>query len=55
MDLLLDTHVVFWAGAEPERLTAVAREALERRTAKVFVSALTAGEPPAPRNGERCG
>ena len=44
MDLLLDTHVVFWAGAEPEKLTTPVREALEHRTARVFVSALTAAE-----------
>ncbi len=44
MNLLLDTHVVIWALAEPERLSAGARRALGDPENEVVVSAVTALE-----------
>ncbi len=44
MNLLLDTHVVLWALAEPERLSAEARSAIEDGRDAVFVSAASAWE-----------
>lgn len=44
MNLLLDTHVVIWALAEPDRLSAAARRALGDPENEVVVSAVTALE-----------
>ncbi len=44
MRLLLDTQAFLWAIAEPERLSARARRAIEDGTNEVFVSAATAWE-----------
>jgi PIN domain nuclease of toxin-antitoxin system len=42
--LLLDTHTLFWAIAEPERLSETARSAIEAETAEVYVSVASAWE-----------
>ena len=42
--LLLDTHVVLWALAEPEKLTRPARTALEDAQNEVLVSVVSAWE-----------
>ena len=42
--LLLDTHVVLWALAEPEKLTRPARMALEDAENEVFVSVVSGWE-----------
>jgi PIN domain nuclease of toxin-antitoxin system len=44
LNLLLDTAVVIWATATPERLSTDARAALEARRNSVFVSAASAWE-----------
>lgn len=44
MNLLLDTHVVIWALAEPDRMSAAARRALGDPENEVVVSAVTALE-----------
>ena len=44
MKLLLDTHVLIWAATEPERMTKVAREAIEDPENDVRVSAVSAWE-----------
>lgn len=44
MRLLLDTHTLFWAIAEPERLSGAARAAIEAETADVYVSVASAWE-----------
>lgn len=44
MNILLDTHAFLWAVAEPHRLTASSREALETRLNRVLVSAVSIGE-----------
>ena len=41
---LLDTHVLLWSLAEPGRLSARARDALEDAHNEVFVSAVSAWE-----------
>ena len=42
--LLLDTHVVLWALAEPAKLTRPARTAMEEADNEVFVSVVSAWE-----------
>ena len=42
--LLLDTHVLLWSLAEPQKLSTRARNALEDARNDVFVSAVTAWE-----------
>lgn len=42
--LLLDTHVVLWAAATPERLNDPAREALVDPMARLLVSSISAAE-----------
>jgi PIN domain nuclease of toxin-antitoxin system len=42
--LLLDTHVVIWALDKPERLSAVARQAIETEANDIFVSVVTPWE-----------
>ena len=42
--LLLDTHVVLWALAEPEKLARPARTALEEAENEVFVSVVSGWE-----------
>jgi len=42
--LLLDTHVLLWALANPERLTSSTRELLEDTSHEVFVSAASLWE-----------
>ena len=42
--LLLDTHVLLWSLAEPRKLSARARDALENAHNDVFVSAVSAWE-----------
>jgi PIN domain nuclease of toxin-antitoxin system len=42
--LLLDTHVLVWAVAEPERLSAKVRSALEDSANDLVVSAVSAAE-----------
>ena len=44
MKLLLDTHVALWSFAEPERLSALAREAIVNRDNLVFLSAASTWE-----------
>jgi PIN domain nuclease of toxin-antitoxin system len=44
MNLSLDTHVLLWALSAPERLSAVARNAIEDPANIVFVSAAVAWE-----------
>lgn len=44
MKLLLDTHVLLWALAEPERLSDRARSAIEARRNTLYVSAASAWE-----------
>lgn len=44
MRLLLDTHVFLWAAAEPARLTAAARAAIQDGNNAVVVSAVTGWE-----------
>lgn len=44
MRVLLDTSVLFWAVAEPRRLGAAARAALESLETEVLVSAISAWE-----------
>lgn len=44
MRLLLDTHALIWALAEPQRLSAATREALTNPAHAVFVSAASAWE-----------
>lgn len=44
MKLLLDTHVALWSFAEPERLSARAREAIANRDNLVFLSAASTWE-----------
>ena len=44
MRLLLDTHAFLWAAADPDRLHANARAAIEDRTNEVLVSAGVAWE-----------
>lgn len=41
MRLLLDTHVLIWALAEPDKLSAKARAALVQADNEIFVSAAT--------------
>lgn len=41
MRLLLDTHVLLWALAEPDRLSAAARDALTDGTNDLFVSSVS--------------
>jgi PIN domain nuclease of toxin-antitoxin system len=42
--LLLDTHALFWAIAEPERLSEKARSLIEAETAEIYVSVASAWE-----------
>jgi PIN domain nuclease of toxin-antitoxin system len=42
--LLLDTHALFWAIAEPERLSDKARSLIEAETAEIYVSVASAWE-----------
>jgi len=42
--LLLDTHVVLWASSDAERLSGVARAAIEDPANRVFVSVVTGWE-----------
>jgi len=42
--LLLDTHILLWMAAQPERLSSAARAAVEAPGNTVFVSAVTAWE-----------
>jgi PIN domain nuclease of toxin-antitoxin system len=42
--VLLDTHTLIWAVAEPERLSARAREVLEDQATDLFVSAASVWE-----------
>jgi PIN domain nuclease of toxin-antitoxin system len=44
MNLLLDTHALAWFGAGSQKLSTVAREAMESVDARLFVSAVTAYE-----------
>lgn len=44
MRVLLDTHALLWADAEPERLSAKARALLESFSTEVLVSAASAWE-----------
>lgn len=44
MRLLLDTHVLVWALAEPRRLSTAGAAAIEDRTNEVWVSAASAWE-----------
>jgi PIN domain nuclease of toxin-antitoxin system len=42
--VLIDTHALLWADAEPQRLSARARSLIESFTTEVFVSAASAWE-----------
>jgi PIN domain nuclease of toxin-antitoxin system len=44
VNLLLDTHVLFWALMSPKLLTASARDALEAEANVVYVSVASAWE-----------
>lgn len=44
MSTLLDTHIFVWWLTEPQRLASHQRQAVEDRSAPVFVSAVTAWE-----------
>ena len=44
MRLLLDTHILLWSLAEPQRLSALARRALEDARNEVFVSPVSVWE-----------
>lgn len=44
IELLLDTHHVFWFGVEPEKLTAAERDLLDTPTTDVIVSAVSIWE-----------
>ncbi|MDP0500546.1 MAG: type II toxin-antitoxin system VapC family toxin [Verrucomicrobiota bacterium JB022] len=44
MRLLIDTHILFWALAVPERLTEAERKALEHAESTIFVSAASLWE-----------
>lgn len=44
MPVLIDTHVLLWADAEPGRLSARARSLVESFSTEVFVSAASAWE-----------
>ena len=44
MTYLLDTHVVLWALTAPARLGRTAREAIENRSSRLVVSAVSAWE-----------
>lgn len=44
MRLLIDTHILLWMAAQPERLSSAARAAVEAPSNTVFVSAVTAWE-----------
>lgn len=44
MTHLLDTHVLLWALTEPTRLGRAAREVIESRSSRLFVSAVSAWE-----------
>ena len=44
MRLLLDTHVLLWSAASPDRLSPAARAALEDGTNETFVSIVSAWE-----------
>jgi PIN domain nuclease of toxin-antitoxin system len=44
MELLLDTHTLLWALAEPERLSRTVRRHLEDRSNRLHVSAASAWE-----------
>jgi PIN domain nuclease of toxin-antitoxin system len=42
--LLLDTHVLLWSALEPDRISAIGREAIEDGENSVYVSAVSAWE-----------
>ncbi|WP_420612686.1 type II toxin-antitoxin system VapC family toxin [Candidatus Spongiisocius sp.] len=44
MNLLLDTHVLLWAHAAPERLSAEATDALEDPYNDLYVSSISVAE-----------
>ena len=44
MKLLLDTHIVLWSAAEPDKLADEARDAIEDGANDVFVSVVSAWE-----------
>jgi PIN domain nuclease of toxin-antitoxin system len=44
LNLLIDTHILLWSLNEPERLSAVCREALESPQNQVWVSSISVWE-----------